>query len=283
MINGMRTGFVLDGKGNRILPITHINLIIGDNGKSIRDSLDAVDNKLVSVQTYEDLLAFNTEHLFDGSIAYVVNDKTYYSYTSSGWELMTTGSSGPGVGDEEDPYAHIWVGAQPPENQNMVWIDTNSDGILEDESDINLLYRLLEEVNELKTEVVSLRKRVKYLEEHGVVVPDDPNQPEDPDDPVVDVDDIILLEDGSELLLEDGSELLLEEQVVDEPPVQEQEDDCILLEDGSILLFEDGSSIVLEVQSEKPIVKPTTEKVLLFENNTEILLENGNTILLEMQ
>ena len=277
-INGMRTGFVLDGKGNRLLPITHVNLIIGDNGKSIRDTLDSVDNKLMSVQTYDDLLNADTSNLFEGSIGYVVADKQYYSYTVNGWELMTTGSNGSGGYD--DTYSHIWIGSSPPADQNMIWIDTASDGIIEGQSDLNLLYSLLNKVSEMETELVSLRKRVQYLEDNGVAI--DPDRPK-PDDPVVDEDDIILLEDGTELLLEDGTELLLEEQVIDEPVVGDDEDDIILLENGSELLLEDGSTMMLEIQTETPVVKPTTEKVLLFENGTEILYENGNPILLELQ
>ena len=43
-VNGMRTGFVLDKDGNRILPITHMSLIIGDDGKTILGSLDEVSS-----------------------------------------------------------------------------------------------------------------------------------------------------------------------------------------------------------------------------------------------
>ena len=279
MINGMKTGFVLDGKGNKLLPITHINLIIGDDGRSIRNTLDAVDNKLTSVQTYEDLLSINTNNLFSGSIAYVVNDKTYYSYTPDGWELMTTGSNN--ASDADDIYSHIWIGPDPPEDQNMIWIDTNSDGIIEGETDLNLLFALQELVSEMQVELDSLRNRVKYLEENGVVAPPViPDDPDDPNDPIYDEDDIILLEDGTSLFLEDGSDLLLEEQVVDEPV--SDEDDIILFEDGSEILLEDGSSLLLEIQVQTEV--PTSkEKAILFESGTEILLENGNNLLLEIQ
>lgn len=248
MINGMRTGFVLDGKGNRLLPITHINLIIGDDGKSIRDTLDSVDNKLTSVQTYDELLSIDTSKLFMGSIGYVIDDKQYYSYSLNGWELMTTGSNGSNDDNDsgiDDTYSHIWIGPTPPENRNMIWIDTNSDGIIEGTSDLNILYSLLNQVSEMEAELVSLRKRVKYLEDNGVAIDPEPDEPT-PDDPIEDSDDIILLEDGSELLLEDGSELLLEKASDNKP--SEDQDVYILLEDGLQLLLENGSSILLENQ-----------------------------------
>ena len=301
MIDGMRAGFVKDSKGNSLLPITHINLIIGDDGTSIRNTFDAfddkvniidgkilaIDNRLSSVQTYDDLLAMDTSTLIDGAIAYVINDKKYYSYTSGVWEIMSTGSSeeeeeeGPPNYDD-DIYSHIWIGPNPPENKNMIWIDTNSDGVADSESDYRTLVALLNRVAELEVEVINLRGRLEYLEENGVVNPGHPDDPDEPDDPIYDEDDIVLLEDGTSLLLEDGTDLLLEEQIID-GPIIDNEDDIVLLEDGSELLLEDDTPLMLEVQTETPVTPPpaTNEKVLMFENGTEILLENGNNLLLE--
>ena len=101
MIDGMRAGFVKDSQGNSLLPITHINLIIGDDGTSIRNTFNALSNRLSSVQSYDDLLNIDASTLIDGAIAYVINDKKYYSYSSGTWEPMTTGSNGEGE-DEGD-------------------------------------------------------------------------------------------------------------------------------------------------------------------------------------
>ena len=279
-----RYGYVRDSSGNRLFPVTHINLILGKDGKPIDKAFYEIDNKLINAQTYEDLMNVDVTEFPYGAIGYVITEETYYSYSSNGWKVMTTGSSngGGGGGNNEptdDNYSHIIISAEEPgiDQRNMIWVDTSEDGIIEGQDDLNLLYSLLEKVTEMQNEIVSLRKRVKYLEENGVV---GPNIPDKPDDPTDDEDDIILLEDGTALLMEDGSEVLLEKQVVDEPSVDE--DDAVLLEDGSEILLEDGSSLLLEIQTE--VEKPTTTKnVLLFENGTEVLLENGATILLEMQ
>lgn len=244
MIDGYKTGFVTDPQGNRLLPITHINLIIDNDGRPISSIINQLDKRVFNVSTYEQMLSLNTSSLMNGAICFVDDLETYYSYTTSnGWEIMTTNGNGSG-GQIEDIYSHIWIGPNPPEddkNGKILWLDTNEDGIIEGEDDLNLLYNLRDKINEMQTEIEVLNNRVKYLEENGVVV--DPKPP-GPDEPIEDEDDIILLEDGSSLLLENGSNLLL------------------------------------EIQEIKP--KPELTNTLLFENGTEILTEDGLVLLLEM-
>ena len=297
MIDGMRTGFLLyPNSTDRILPITHINLVIGDDGRSmgstlkkwqaIIDSLGASTGNgggVLSVNTLADLQVLDTQKLKYGAICYVIEIDTYYRYAADGWQILSTSGGNtelPPVPEEpdEDIYSHIWIGPDPPADDNMLWLDTNEDGIIEGEDDILLLYALRDKMNELQTEVEVLKGRVKYLEDHGVAV--DPKPP-DPDEPIEDEDDIILLEDGSEILLEKDGSLLLEKQVVDEKPPATTTNDAILMEDGIDVLMEDGSSLLLEVQTQIEI--PTTNKnTLLFEDGTEALLEDGATLLLEM-
>lgn len=297
MIDGMRTGFLLyPNSTDRILPITHINLVIGDDGRSmgstlkkwqaIIDSLGASTGNgggVLSVNTLADLQVLDTQNLKYGAICYVIEIDTYYRYAADGWQILSTSGGNtelPPVPEEpdEDIYSHIWIGPDPPADDNMLWLDTNEDGIIEGEDDILLLYALRDKMNELQTEVEVLKGRVKYLEDHGVAV--DPKPP-DPDEPIEDEDDLILLEDGSEILLEKDGSLLLEIQVVDEKPPATTTNDAILMEDGIDILMEDGSSLLLEVQTQIEI--PTTNKnALLFEDSTEALLEDGTTILLEM-
>ena len=297
MIDGMRTGFLLyPNSTDRILPITHINLVIDDDGRSmgstlkkwqaIIDSLGASTGNgggVLSVNTLADLQVLDTQNLKYGAICYVIEIDTYYRYAADGWQILSTSGGNtelPPAPEEpdEDIYSHIWIGPDPPADDNMLWLDTNEDGIIEGEDDILLLYALRDKMNELQTEVEVLKGRVKYLEDHGVAV--DPKPP-DPDEPIEDEDDIILLEDGSEILLEKDGSLLLEIQVVDEKPPATTTNDAILMEDGIDILMEDGSSLLLEVQTQIEI--PTTNKnTLLFEDGTEALLEDGATILLEM-
>ena len=297
MIDGMRTGFLLyPNSTDRILPITHINLVIGDDGRSmgstlkkwqaIIDSLGASTGNgggVLSVNTLADLQVLDTQNLKYGAICYVIEIDTYYRYAADGWQILSTSGGNtelPPAPEEPDKdiYSHIWIGPDPPVDDNMLWLDTNEDGIIEGENDILLLYALRDKMNELQTEVEVLKGRVKYLEDHGVAV--DPKPP-GPDEPIEDEDDIILLEDGSEILLEKDGSLLLEIQVVDEKPPATTTNDAILMEDGIDILMEDGSSLLLEVQTQIEI--PTTNKnALLFEDSTEALLEDGTTILLEM-
>ena len=261
MIDGMRTGFLLyPNSTDRILPITHINLVIDDDGRSMGSTLKKwqaiIDNLgastgngggVLSVNTLADLQVLDTQNLKYGAICYVIEIDTYYRYAADGWQILSTSGGNtelPPAPEEpdEDIYSHIWIGPDPPVDDNMLWLDTNEDGIIEGEDDILLLYALRDKMNELQTEVEVLKGRVKYLEDHGVAV--DPNPGPGPD---TDEDDIILLEDGSEILLENGLNLLLEIQEVDPEPTTNNllfEDGIeILLEDGSLLLLEDGSTM----------------------------------------
>lgn len=269
MIDGYKTGFVTDPQGNRLLPITHINLIIDKDGKPISNIIDQLDNRLFNVGTYEQMLSLSTSNLMNGAICFVDDLETYYSYTTSnGWEIMTTSGNGSG-GQIEDIYSHIWIGPNPPEddkNGKILWLDTNEDGVIEGEDDLNLLYNLRDKINEMQTEIEVLNNRVKYLEENGVVV--DPKPP-GPDEPIEDEDDIILLEDGSSLLLENGSNLLLEIQEIKPKP---ELTNALLFEDGTEILTEDGSKLLLESASNDAI----TVSYVSSEKNLEMTGNNAN-------
>ena len=116
MIDGYKTGFVTDPQGNRLLPITHINLVIDNDGRSILSIINQLDKRVFNVSTYEQMLSLNTSSLMNGAICFVDDLETYYSYTTSnGWEIMTTNGNGSG-GQIEDIYSHIWIGPNPPED-----------------------------------------------------------------------------------------------------------------------------------------------------------------------
>ena len=278
-VNGLRKGFVLDPQGNRLLPITHVNLVIGNNGETLSGTLERItetvsilqeNGGVISVETKTELDNLNTANIRKGAICYVSTEDKYYSYSANGsWKPMQTSSSG----GSDDGYSHIWVGPDPPANENMLWLDTNSDGVIEDETDLELLYSLRELVSELQTTITVLDKRVSDLEKNGVIIV----PPTDPDDPGTEegTDLFFLLEDGSSLLLEDGTGLLLETKGTSSS-VQEN---GLLFEDGTQILLEDGTELLLEKQGTTP--SPIKEDALLFEDGAEILLEDGSKLLLE--
>lgn len=279
-VNGLRKGFVLDPQGNRLLPITHVNLVIGNNGETLSGTLERItetvsilqeNGGVISVETKDELDNLNTANIRKGAICYVSTEDKYYSYSANGsWKPMQTSSSG----GSDDGYSHIWVGPDPPANENMLWLDTNSDGVIEDETDLELLYSLRELVSELQTTITVLDKRVNDLEKNGVIVP--PTDPTDPDDPGTEesTDLFFLLEDGSSLLLEDGTELLLEKQGTTPSPIKE---DALLFEDGTEILFEDGSKLLLESASNDAITVSyvsSEKKLEMTGNNANLFVSN---------
>lgn len=154
--------------------------------------------------------------------------------TNDCWIEFKSGYSSSGGGTTIDGYSHIWVGDTPPEDTNMIWLDTRSDGILDDETDIETVNKLISRIGELENTVALLIKRVAYLEENGVVIPgggDDTSE------------SVILLEDGTEILLEDGTPLLLEES---NSGSNTEITNGILLEDNTHILLENNNPLLLE-------------------------------------
>ena len=175
----------------------------------------------------------------EGMFCWVKEEKKVFQLvdglTNECWIEFKSGSSN-GGGTIIDGYAHIWIGDKPPEDKNMLWLDTNSDGILEDETDIETVKKLLNKISDLEIKISLLTKRVAYLEEHGVVNPDKPDTP---------ISIGLLLEDGTPLLLEDGTPLLLEEEEKSEGS-SSNVINGILLEDKTNILLEDKTPLLLE-------------------------------------
>ena len=155
--------------------------------------------------------------------------------TNDCWIEFKSGSSDSG-GTTIDGYSHIWVGDTPPEDTNMIWLDTRSDGILDDETDIETVNKLISRIGELENTVSLLIKRVAYLEQNGVVIPGGGNTGDTSEN-------IILLEDGTEILLEDGTPLLLEES---NSGSNTEITNGILLEDNTHILLENNNPLLLE-------------------------------------
>lgn len=155
--------------------------------------------------------------------------------TNDCWIEFKSGSSDSG-GTTIDGYSHIWVGDTPPEDTNMIWLDTSSDGILDDETDIETVNKLISRIGELENTVSLLIKRVAYLEQNGVVIPGGGNTGDTSEN-------IILLEDGTEILLEDGTPLLLEES---NSGSNTEITNGILLEDNTYILLENNNPLLLE-------------------------------------
>ena len=152
--------------------------------------------------------------------------------TNDCWIEFKSGSSDEGT--IVDGYSHIWVGTSPPEDTSMIWLDTRSDGILDDETDIETVNKLISRIGELENTIALLIKRVTYLEQNGVVIPGGGGNTSE---------NVILLEDGTEILLEDGTPLLLEEN---NSGSNTEITNGILLEDNTHILLEDNTPLLLE-------------------------------------
>ena len=73
-IKGMKTGFVLDKDGNRILPITHMSLIIGNDGQTIFATLEEQKAFIAFIIGSLSIMVTNLKATFI-RIVRIVNDK----------------------------------------------------------------------------------------------------------------------------------------------------------------------------------------------------------------
>ena len=163
--------------------------------------------------------------------------------TNDCWTEFKSGSSESG-GITIDGYSHIWVGDTPPEDTNMLWLDTRTDGILDDETDIDTVNKLISRIGELENTVALLIKRVIALENGAIISPPD------------DTTNTILLEDGTPILLENGM--------------------VLMLEDGDISTDDLDVSYILE--TETLILNSNSMRV---EEETETLSLNSNSMRVE--
>lgn len=146
------------------------------------------------------------------------------------------------IDDIEGGGAELYLNTQEPTkvSEDIIWIDKGSDyeGIMENpivKELINIVKDYNIEMNSMRQEIISLKARVKALEENKPVTPS----------PSVTITNSFLLEDGTPLLLEEGIYFLYEEENVNE------EDkititNAFLLEDRTPFLLESGEYLKTE-------------------------------------
>lgn len=141
----------------------------------------------------------------EGMLCWVKSEKVIYQLENGignqNWVVFKVEgtTSGGGGNTDLDGYSHIWIGTAPPQDLNMIWIDTRTDGILDDEDDMDTINDLKSLISNMQMEIDALKRRIKYLEDNGVTTNPNPTET-----------DSVLLEDGTSILLEDGTPLLLE-------------------------------------------------------------------------
>lgn len=141
----------------------------------------------------------------EGMLCWVKSEKVIYQLENGieneNWVVFKVeGTTSSGGGNTDlDGYSHIWIGTTPPQDLGMIWIDTRTDGILDDEDDMDTVNELKSLISNMEMEIDALKRRIKYLEDNGVTVNPNPTET-----------DSVLLEDGTSILLEDGTPLLLE-------------------------------------------------------------------------
>ena len=177
-------------------------------------------NVIFYAETVSDmyLLLDSNPNIRPGAKCFVGAESKYYSYYNNEWY---------------DDKSYI-ISDTPPENTDLIWIDTSGD-VKDYNSDITM-DALFQTLQVFYQEILDLKSRVKYLEEHGG------------GGTVIVTRDSLLLESGEKLVLEDGTELLLESDtggtIVN--PSEDKDKNAILLENAEKLLLENGEAFALE-------------------------------------
>ena len=245
-----------------------MSLYIGDNfkygGRKFLDDRESFD----TIETMK-----NYEKVPDGFITYCKENGKRYEFNSNNEVNELTGKwSEFSVKSTISEDVH-YIGSDTPDDEEVIWFDTNSK---ENSSDITINNPLIAElfscIQMMQKQINDLQAEVEYLKLHG----GGGNLPDIPDDPDINEDTFIYfaLEDGGLFELEDGGFLILEEERV---VIKES---TLALEDGMRFLLEDGGFILLEEDSDDDVIV-AKDNILLLESSGELLLENNSNILLE--
>ena len=143
------------------------------------------------------------------------------------------------IDDIEGGGAELYLNTQEPirDSEDIIWVDkgSNYEDIMENpivKELMNIVKDYNVEMKSMRQEIVSLKARVKALEE---------NKPIDkPETPSVIITNSFLLEDGTPLLLEEGIYFLYEEEN------KINITDAFLLEDRTPFLLESGEFLKME-------------------------------------
>lgn len=180
------------------------------------------------------------------------------------------------------------IGPTPPENTDLLWIDTSEETVSKDFENL-VLAEVREIITSMQEKINKLEAEVEYLKLHGggggSTGPDKPDKPDKPDQPVNPDDPenpdnllfAIVCENGEAILTESGEIILLESYTP--PTTDDTTKFAILTESGDILVTESGDTIVLE--SYKPTTT-TNPKAILTETGDELVTESNNIIILEV-
>ena len=189
--------------------------------KYLKDYIDrgnANSNIIFYADNYNEMYAMiGSVKINPGAKCFVANESKYYSYYNGKWY---------------DDKCYI-ISDKPPENTDLIWIDTSND--VKDYNDTISMDALFQTLQVFYEEILDLKARVKYLEEHG-------------GGSGTVIRECLILENGEKFALEDGTELLLESDTggtIIGP--EENNKNAILLEDGQKLLLENGDAFELEI------------------------------------
>lgn len=188
------------------------------------NSQSPLDNRTI-FETIEERDSLPNINLYEGLECFIKNTKQKYVYTDGQWNLIETWddvivtkdidnnrnvisfySKGvlkktiyiDGLGGS-DAVNQIEQGDNPPTDENiLLWIDTSSDGSVSDNFTDALIIELRSVIENLNSEIKSLKSRVAYLEQNGIGKPEETT------------DTLMTLEDGTILTFEDGTQMTFE-------------------------------------------------------------------------
>ena len=110
MGKNIRMGYLTHPNGGKILPITHVGLVIDSEGVSLQTIIEKMEsaNNIYSFKTYAEMMAMDTTGIKRGSIAYVITKDKYYSFKNGSWTIMETDST------------CVWIGGTPPKDKKSL-------------------------------------------------------------------------------------------------------------------------------------------------------------------
>lgn len=124
------------------------------------NSQSPLDNREV-FETIEERDSLPSINLYEGLMCYVKETKKNYQYVDGTWSVFNSGDGGKQI--ERIAYGDT----EPTSEEILLWIDTSNDDSVSDNFTDTLIIELRSAIENLNSEIKSLKSRVAYLEQNG--------------------------------------------------------------------------------------------------------------------
>ena len=142
-----------------------------------------------------------TNQKIDNIITYTMDNNNILEFYANGKIIKTLTLVGGNINNDSQPTSGgYYIGDTPPENKDLIWIDTSGSSIDKAFSSV-VLDEIRELISSMNKKILALESKIAYLEANGGGNSNTPITPSG---------NTLIMEDGFGLLLETNKKIILE-------------------------------------------------------------------------